>query len=283
MRVTPRLFLAARVIADLLRVRATVPAAMRVRFTKRLDGHGLDRNVTVNAWLRRPRSGPPKLDRRVEFELNLGDFGEEWAAAIQQARKLATEPMRLGGVPVESALAERIELSFAEAATDTWYGTVSFVLVLSKEPAFPFEVGRVSPARADDVDFWDALAAANQNSGPIQVDEIDELKFYWVFPTRSIGPTGAIVDRRTGELIEMGSPLPASSWIWAHEHRLLGDGDLVVTDVRDEAQAWNALSRFVRLPPRDLKNLPLTLEGCANWRAVVHLEKAGYALTWHVA
>lgn len=263
---------------------------MRFRRTHILDGLGMRKPIAVESVLlrgpKRDRAKPPVPSTKLDFEFELSEFGEEWASAVQRARDLSTQPAALDGVTLASLHVEKIEVTFEanDASQAFRFGTVHFSGTVAEAFPFPFVPGRVSPARPGDVDFFEALEAACFNSGPIQVDEIEELDAYWVFPVHSVGNTGAFADRRTGRIVGMGSPLPATMWIWGYERGLLDDDprDLVIEQVKDPARAIGALKRFARIGFDELQNLPLILEGCASWQAIFPLHEAGDAVTWRV-
>jgi hypothetical protein len=235
---------------------------------------------------KRDRAKPPVPSTKIDFELDLSEFGEEWASAVQRARDLSAQPAALDGVTLASLHVAKIEVTFEanDPGQAFLHGTAHFAGTLAEAFPFPFVPGLVSAARPGDVEFFDALEAASLDSGPIQVDEIEELDAYWVFPAHSIGNTGAIVDRRTGRVIGMGSSMPSTMWIWGYERGLLEDDtrDLVIEHVKDRARAIGALQRFARLGVHDLDDLPLILEGCASWQAILPLNEAGDAITWRV-
>jgi hypothetical protein len=264
---------------------------MRIRRTHLLDGLGkrtpLEVELLLNRGRKRDRGKPPVPSSTLDFELALSDFGDTWDVAVERARELAAERVMLDGIALQSLHVAKIEVSFEEhdASKAFKYGTVHFTGTLAEPLPFPFVPGRVAPARDGDIEFFEALEAASVNASPIQVDEIEELEGYWVFPVHHIGNTGAFVDRRTGRVVGMGSPLPAALWIWGYERGLLEDDahDLVVEHVTDRSRAFGALNRFARVRAKDLDSLPLILEGCATWQAVLPLHDAGDALTWRVA
>jgi hypothetical protein len=264
---------------------------MRIRRTHLLDGLGKRTPIEVDLLLKRghkrDRGKPPVPSSTLDFELELADFGDTWDVAVERARELAAERVMLDGIALRSTHVAKIEVSFQEndASKAFEYGTVHFVGTLAEPLPFPFVPGRVAPAREGDVEFFEALEAASVMASPIQVDEIEELEGYWVFPVHSIGNTGAFVDRRSGRVVAMGSPLPTVMWIWGYERGLLEDDtrDVVVEHVTDRSRAFEALKRFARVRAKDLDSLPLVLEECATWQAVLPLHDAGDALTWRVA
>ena len=62
---------------------------MRVRRTHVLDGLGLRMSIAVDSLLlrgaKRDRATPPVPDTDVNFELELSEFGDDWAIAVQRA------------------------------------------------------------------------------------------------------------------------------------------------------------------------------------------------------
>jgi hypothetical protein len=263
---------------------------VRFRRTQIFDGLGMRKPISIDSSLRRgprrDRAKPPVPSTKIEFELELSEFGSDWAIAVQRSRELASGPASIDGVKLMSLHVAKIEVTFDGNDASNAYrsGTAQFIGTFAEAFPFPFVPGRISPARTGDVEFFDALEAASLNAGPIHVDEIEELESYWVFPVHSIGNTGVFVDRRTGRVVEMGSPLPATMWIWGYERGLLEDSpcDLVIEQVKDLARAITPLKRFARIGAHDLDALPLVLEGCASWQAVLHLFEAGDAITWRV-
>jgi hypothetical protein len=103
------------------------------------------------------------------------------------------------------------------------------------------------------VDFETALKAAESNAAPgviVERAEARELRDGWFFPYVPVGEplcgsTGVIVNKRTGQVLQLGSAYPVERDIEAYNEGFQFESyDVVVTEITDLGRALDVLEQL---------------------------------------
>jgi len=136
------------------------------------------------------------------------------------------------------------------------------------------------------ISFEEARSRAADVGFPIVDEEGRVSDEWWFFRVRQIGCYGIVVDKRTGELVQLGSAHTLEDWLWAYEQGIRGDlVDFTITEVFDiDATVeflWKIRICYRQDARQALRDLPFCWVRVPLWMSIPDLRRVDRSLfTW---